>query len=280
MNDHHIKQSPMLTLPSLGGGSHSPLVHAAGGGNLDSDLLMHWDFGDNNCWNQGTTITDLTGNGYNGFFKSAQLQYVTDMGDYYSSGGTAAFYGGTEANNGQYDLMNLIGSQNFTMEFWNNPTAYGGEYLLRYEWSSGGPTTYHTAYITYMPNSSNPGLTHIGFADDAMYKPSWTNWVDLDTTDPGYGGPTSGWEHIVLSREGTGTNEMKFYRNGSLFAQKTNSIVYTAGGSDPYPNGQGGSNAIFQVGGYKAVFKFHIGKGFTSDEVTTRFNAEKSRFGL
>ena len=35
MNDKHIKQSPMLSLPSLGGGSHSTLVRkppAAGGG--------------------------------------------------------------------------------------------------------------------------------------------------------------------------------------------------------------------------------------------------------
>ena len=32
--NNHIKQSPMLTLPSLGGGSHSPLVRKppAGGG--------------------------------------------------------------------------------------------------------------------------------------------------------------------------------------------------------------------------------------------------------
>ncbi len=31
MNDNHVKQSPMLSLPSLGGGSHSPLVRKASG---------------------------------------------------------------------------------------------------------------------------------------------------------------------------------------------------------------------------------------------------------
>ena len=40
MNDNHIKQSPMLTLPSLGGGSHSPLVRkpptGGGGGGVDT----------------------------------------------------------------------------------------------------------------------------------------------------------------------------------------------------------------------------------------------------
>ena len=36
MKDRHIKQSPMLTLPSLFGGSHSPLVNkpSGGGGNV------------------------------------------------------------------------------------------------------------------------------------------------------------------------------------------------------------------------------------------------------
>lgn len=268
---------------------HILLGSAAGGGgaapDLDTNLIMHWDFADNNSWNGGVTITDLTGNGYNGFFKSAQLQFVTDLGDYrgYSSGGVAAYYGGTEANNAQYDLMNLIGSQNFTMEFWAKPTAYGGEYLLRYEWTSGGPQTYHTAYITYTTSSTQPGLTHIGFGDDAPFKPTFQSWQTLDTTDP-YPGNfyiANQWEHIVLSREGTGTNQMQFYRNGSQIAQKTNSMNYTAGGSDAYPgNGGGNLNRIFQVGGEKAVFKFHLGKGFTAAEVASRFNSEKSRFGL
>ena len=42
MNDKHIKQSPMLTLPSLGGGSHSPLVRkppsGGGGGGGPNDF--------------------------------------------------------------------------------------------------------------------------------------------------------------------------------------------------------------------------------------------------
>ncbi len=62
MNDKHIKQSPMLTLPSLGGGSHSPLVRkppAGGGGGGDS-----WNF-------------DISTGSFNG--KSPHYRYTSQV---------------------------------------------------------------------------------------------------------------------------------------------------------------------------------------------------------
>ena len=40
--------------------------NAADPGAIVTGAIMHWDFGDTNCWNRtNSTVTDLTGNGLN-----------------------------------------------------------------------------------------------------------------------------------------------------------------------------------------------------------------------
>ena len=60
MNDRHIKQSPMLTLPSLGGGSNSPLVRKPSGSGgdgwpFDLDKLTFTGKSPNYRWRSQTT---------------------------------------------------------------------------------------------------------------------------------------------------------------------------------------------------------------------------------
>ena len=62
MNANHIKQSPMLSLPSLGGGSHSTLVRKASGGAHDPGTPGTVNQTNNAAISFGNPFTDNSGN--------------------------------------------------------------------------------------------------------------------------------------------------------------------------------------------------------------------------
>lgn len=108
----------------------------AGGdsGEIVADPVMHWDFGDINCWNRtSSTVTDLTGNGLNGTIVSYNSSnqthtYNSNKGGYCAVAQTGTQLGGA---NGIKSVMsssdaNFRGFRLFPKIGWTSLPSYGG----------------------------------------------------------------------------------------------------------------------------------------------------------
>jgi hypothetical protein len=83
------------------------------------------------------------------------------------------------------------------------------------------------------------------------------------------------WEHIVVTRENTGTNGMKFYRNGSLLGQKTNSIDYSF---NPSGLSGGWSRQMYKLQADIGLHRVYNGTALTASDVATHYAIAKTRF--
>ena len=86
----------------------------------------------------------------------------------------------------------------------------------------------------------------------------------------------NGWNHIVISREGTGSNQFKLYVNGAYVSAKTDSIDYTNSSTEA-SIGRRYSNSEF-LDGKISVFKIYKGKALSASEVLQNYNALKKRY--
>ena len=107
---------------------------AAGGdsGEIVADPVMHWDFGDTNCWNRtNSTVTDLTGNGLNGTIDDYNTNYQTHT---YNS------------NKGGYCAVAQTGTQlGGAMGIWGTSANYSQNFRgthLFYNYSTTTPVSY------------------------------------------------------------------------------------------------------------------------------------------
>ena len=93
----------------------------------------------------------------------------------------------------------------------------------------------------------------------------------------------AGWEHLVFSRIGTGYLNMKFYRNSTQTYNWTNPAQYNDT-QTPAANSNMSTFGEIEddegIRGKLAIYRFYLGKGLTSTEVSSNYNLEKSRFGL
>ena len=85
------------------------------------------------------------------------------------------------------------------------------------------------------------------------------------------------WEHIVVTRENTGTNGMKFYRNGSLLGQKTNSIDYSFNPTGLGLSG-GWSRQMYKMVADIGLHRIYNGTALTASDVATHYAIAKTRF--
>jgi len=83
------------------------------------------------------------------------------------------------------------------------------------------------------------------------------------------------WEHIVVTREHTGTNGMKFYRNGSLLGEKTNSIDYSFNTSG-YSGGW--SRKMYRMQADIGIHRIYNGTALTATDVANHYAIAKARF--
>ena len=89
---------------------------------------------------------------------------------------------------------------------------------------------------------------------------------------------------IVFSRIGTGYLNMKFYRNSTQKYNWTNKGQFN---DTQTPTNTTSDMSTFGeieddqgIRGKLAIYRFYLGKGLTSTEVSSNYNLEKSRFGL
>ena len=118
--NNYIKQSPMLSLLSLGGGSHSPLVRAAGGASYSN--VQDFTTG-----SVPTGWTDAQMNNTSSTFSAASLAANgTDLPSGYSFG-DMYFQRGDATNRASYNLRydsGFTGDYLFQLSFYNDSSSY------------------------------------------------------------------------------------------------------------------------------------------------------------
>ena len=207
-----------------------------------------------------TTWTDLIG---------SNTGTLTNGPTYSSDDGGSIVFDGTN------DYVQLsassdlnFGTGNFTIEGWFN---------------KGATTALQTLLCSnkYYINGNNgnwilriSSATQIALATyDGTGNLEYTEFSSTTSVDT--------WHHFALVREGTGTNETKFYLDGVLKGSMTVSKSLTDAGTNGLRIGEesdsGPGNAPFN--GKISNVKIYKGKRLTAAEVLQNYNALKGRYG-
>ena len=262
---------------------HTAELFATGFTGVTDNLHQHWDFGNGSSYSgSGNTVTDLTGNAHNGVLEgSSNISFSSDNGGHITLSTTES------SNNFPFlrrttETFSDVGTGDFTLEFWVNI------------YHKATPSTGNNALLwRNTPNDSSPYLENTGLyiKDGKIRGSNWFfatgattagSWTDIDQSTNYTLNAYEGWEHLVFSRIGTGNNNMKFYNNNSLVHTWTNKASYDDNNSSSATSAMTtfGHNEAPGVRGKIAIYRFYLGKGLTSTEVTTNYNDQKSRFGF
>jgi len=210
----------------------------------------------------GTTWNDLIGGN--------DATIIDSSGVYQSDdGGRIVFDGNndyvTVPASSNYDF----GTGNFTIEgFFNKANATTNQVLL----SSG---KYYTDGYDGNWQLRIRNATQITFN-------TYDGIAEIEGTDFSASTPTNTWHHFALVREGTGTNQTKFYFDGVLVDSMTVSKSLSDAGSNGFrigkepPGGPGNTN---DLNGYFSNLRIYKGKALTAAEVQQNYNAFKGRYG-
>ena len=309
MRNHFLRAGRVANLPSDSGGGSSIVT---------TDLRVHYDFSNTSCWtgNNSSNAADYTVNNLANDYTDALFRSRTGSSNTFqhdssspvidfisSDGGGCLEYDGsrltddddrcglfiagsvttTDTSNTRYNmptvtgtnnLFNGIGTGSFTYELWIKLDFNNNKTWNALSWW-GDSTKY--GFATYMfgnSASSNAGKILLFTKDNSgtsQYK-----YVDFSgSSNSGF----SDWNHLVYSKSSASTDNAKIYVNNSLddtFAndQSLSELKYA---NLPYAWG-GSSTGNYPPHRY-GIFRFYKGKALTSSEVTTNWNAQKSRFG-
>jgi hypothetical protein len=310
MRNHFLRAGRVANLPSGGGSSI-----------IDTDLYVHYDFSDTNCWNRtnGTNTDDYTihnlandyndgllrsrtgsGNTYRDASDSPCIDFNTDGDGCIESipsnhdNGSDDFdliIRGTDTNNTSYspfynvtavsatdsnNVFNGVGTGAYTKEIWyrayldHSKTVLGTLFGTLAADSSNG-SLYNNGLI------ASPGYTSgywSTYANKIRLAPFFSNAMTIAGV-PSSGAAWSDWNHFVYSRNSSSTDDTKIYVNNSLDYTGTDSRDYSHLKHFSMFYVSSSSKVPMRLG----IFRFYRGKALTSSEVTTNWNAQKSRFG-
>ena len=252
-------------------------VAAAGGGDSDSsgfietNLFSHWDAGNSNSYSgSGSTLTDLSGNSNDGTLKN------TSNISYSSSNNGHLVFSTTATTDKPWiwrttDYIKDVEEDDYTIELWVNLYYPGGNKLL---WRNTPPTAGFPENKAIYVYNGKMRVSDWFTGTGTNTKGSWTY---LDSSAQYTSGEYAGWEHLVFSRIGTGNDNTKFYRNNSLIQTWTNKVDWDRTNSATDTRRSSFGNGMR---GKFAIYRFYLGTGLTSSQVTTNYNVDKSRFGL
>jgi len=177
------------------------------------------------------------------------------------------------------NLFNGVGNGDWTWETWWKNTEHASLYGTKSSYpfwlviqTTAGANRSFPVCTARTSASSNSAAGQFQFS--RWDGSSWTYGPEVDFTTGQQSGWTN-WTHIVLSRQGTGSSDIKVYVNDSLEGTMTGEdnishLEYA------YIGGRGGNGSLDSVTGIVRMYK---GKALTASEVTTNWNAEKARFG-
>jgi hypothetical protein len=204
----------------------------------------------------GTTWTDLSGQG--------NTVTLTNGPTYSSANGGSLVFDGVN-DYGTYDPGSEIefGTGQFAVEIWANFVGEGPFYFI--DTRNSSQTTGRWALFMYT-------------SEKLEWYTGSTSYFQNDGSMPTWSTGNNGWNHIVFSREGTGSNQFKAYVNGEYKSAVTDTTNYTNSSSEA-SIGRRYSNSEF-FDGKMSVFKIYKGKALTASEVQQNFNATRSRYGI
>ena len=154
-----------------------------------------------------------------------------------------------------------FGTGQFAVEIWANFVGEGPFYFIDTRNSS--------------QTSSRWALFVQGSEKLEWYTGS-TSYFSSDGSMPTWSTGNNGWNHIVFSREGTGSNQLKAYVNGEYKSAVTDTTNYTNSSSEA-SIGRRYSNTEF-LDGKISVLKIYKGKALSASEVLQNYNALKVRY--
>lgn len=240
----------------------APVIPSQAPGLVTAGLVLSLDAGNSTSYaGTGTTWTDLSGSGNNGTLVNGV--------SYNSSNQGSLVFNGTGNGGGPNPYVSLptssafnFGTGDFTIEMW--------AYI-----ATGNP---HPNLLTINGNSNWYAALRLGYWQGnlgLLHSYDGSNWVqNINSSCPIN---VDVWSHIVISRI---SGNVKLYINnvekasyalpGTLMSNAENEI-----GQLNHPN-----TGYFNLSGKIAITNIYKGKGLTSAEVSTNFNAVKSRFGL
>ena len=207
----------------------------------------------------GTTWTDISGKGHNGTLINGPTFNSDNMGGIVFDGSNDAV---TLSANSDFDF----GTGNFTIDGFANYNSGNFRTLVCSEhyYASG----YNGNWIIRVTNTNS-----LAFASyDGQSNEEYSEFSITNTSNK--------WFYFAFVREGTGSNECKFYFNGVLVGSMTVSKSLSNAGNEGLRIGQDldGPNNNFL--GKISNVKIYKGKGLTATEVLQNYNANKGRFGL
>ena len=108
------------------------------------------------------------------------------------------------------------------------------------------------------------------------YPPTGTDYLTFSgSTNSGL----SNWNHVVISRNSSSSNDCKVYLNNSLESTNTHNVDFTDLGYLLLGYSWGNASTANYPAHRYGIFRFYKGKALTASEVTQNWNAQKSRFG-
>ena len=182
--------------------------------------------------------------------------------------------GGSIVFDGSNDYVQLsassdlnFGTGNFTIEGWFNK----------------GATTANLALLgsdrVYSPSHNGTWILRISSATQIAFA-TYDGKGNIESAEFSASTLVDTWHHFALVREGTGTNETKFYLDGVLKGSMTVSKSLTDAGTNGLRIGEEGDpgrgNDPFN--GKISNVKLYKSKGLTATEVEQNYNALKGRY--
>tara|TARA_S200000501_G_scaffold20363_1_gene18089 strand:- start:2984 stop:4522 length:1539 start_codon:yes stop_codon:yes gene_type:complete len=156
--------------------------------------------------------------------------------------------------------ISALSTQSFTFEIWANFVGEGPFYFI--DTRNSSQSTNRWALLV---NANEKLEWYTGYESFVFDTPVW------DTGN-------NGWNYIVFSREGTGSNQFKLYVNGAYVSAKTDSTNYNSSSTEASIGRRYGNTEFLD--GKISLIRMYKGKAFTAEEVSNHYEIFKYRFGI
>lgn len=290
--EYSTYQKP-LTMNGFGGGAASLSVVQKGG--ALGTPIVHYDFGDTNCYNSSVNSTLVTnlGSGRNAYFTTG-LTYAPSQttsssgsaGHIQCNGNQALYYvSGTNAGSGRTNVYEtLTAGDPWTWEYWYwaFPQVTNSHSVNYYHPNGQQNSAYRGTQYLHQTSGGNGTITTY---TDGQYYNTYFHCNNFANGNHNLSiQATGGWKHLVLTKEqGYTSNNFKIYLNNVNVVTDTSSWSSWMG-SVGYPesiwfdSSHGAPNA-FMYHGYCAIIKFYK-VHFDANTVASEWNANKALFNL